>query len=115
MESYVKPTLNKSPTKIIMYAGTNDFKSRKNHEIADSLVDLAYTTESSSDAEVIPSEVVTRRDAYCQAAKDVNKRLRRACFCSQNGWGLVSHTTIDQVWTKQRRSASIPSRKPSHV
>ena len=53
MESYVKPTLTKSPTRIIIHAGTNDLKLRRPHEIADTLVGVAHTTESSSDAELV--------------------------------------------------------------
>ena len=94
MQSYIKPALKRSPSRVILHAGTNDLKTKQPQEIADSLVDLAHTIESSSNAEVILSELLIRRDSHAQAVKEVNQRLRR--FCTQNGWTLVSHSNITQ-------------------
>ena len=84
MEHNVKPTMNRSPARIVVHVGTNDLQSRNPQQIADNIVDLARNIESNSKAEVLISELITRRDQNAQGVDAINKSLRR--YCSQNGW-----------------------------
>ncbi|XP_048587463.1 uncharacterized protein LOC125570206 [Nematostella vectensis] len=92
MEHYVKPTLERNPTRIIIHVGTNDLRSLSPVQ-ADGIVDLAREIESTSTGtKVVISELVTRRDSFRDGVQEVNKRLKR--FCSQNRWDRISHTNI---------------------
>lgn len=93
MSHYVKPTLDKKPDQIILHAGTNDLGKLSPSEIADNIVDLAREIESSTDAQVIISELVTRSDLSDSGDVDeVNKRLRK--FCNQRQWHFIHHDDI---------------------
>ena len=93
MSHYVKPTLDKKPDQIILHAGTNDIGKLSPSEIADNIVDLAREIESSTDAQVIISELVTRSDLSASGDVDaVNKRLRK--FCNQRQWHFIRHDDI---------------------
>ena len=93
MSHYVKPTLDKKPDQIILHAGTNDLGKLSPSEIADNIVDLAREIESSTDAQVIISELVTRSDLSDSGNVDaVNKRLRK--FCNQRQWHFILHDDI---------------------
>ena len=95
MRSYMKPTLDKSPDRIVIHVGTHDLRSKEPSEVADGIVDLARSFESQSSAEVIISELVTRRDSLTKVVEEVNKKLR--CFCSQHSWKSIRHNNITQV------------------
>ena len=95
MEHHVKPTMNRSPARIVVHVGTNDLQSRNPLQIADNIVDLARNIESNSKAEVLISELITRRDQNAQGVDAINKSLRR--YCSQNGWKLIRHNNISQT------------------
>ena len=91
MKSYIKPTIETSPDKILLHIGTNDLKSCGTNNVADSIVDLAKEIEATCDAEIILSELTTRRDSLNDAVKAVNKRLNQ--FCRQHQWKLSVTTT----------------------
>ena len=62
-------------------------------EIANKIVNLAREIESSTDAQVIKSELVTRSDLSASGdVDDVNKRLRK--FCNQRQWHFIRHANI---------------------
>ena len=61
---------------------TNDLKSKEPQQVAGSVVDLPRQIENSSDATVIISELVSRRDGFNEAVKTVNKQLK--FYCRQN-------------------------------
>ena len=93
MSHYVKPTLDKKPNQIILHAGTNDIGKLSPSEIADNIVNLAREIESSTDAQVIISELVTRSDLSASGDVDaVNKRLRK--FCNQRQWHFIRRDDI---------------------
>ena len=93
MSHYVKPTLDKEPDQIILHAGTNDIGKLSPNEIADNIVNLAREIESSTDAQVIISELVTRSELSASGDVDaVNKRLRK--FCNQRQWHFLRHDDI---------------------
>lgn len=93
MSHYVKPTLDKKPYQIILHAGTNDIGKLSPSEIADNIVNLAREIESSTDTQVIISELVTRSDLSASGDVDaVNKRLRK--FCNQRQWHFIRHDDI---------------------
>ena len=92
MKSHIIPTIEKSPDQICLHIGTNDLKSKEPNMVADAIVDLAREIENSCDAEIVLSEITTRNDAYGDAVKTVNRRLKQ--FCRQNGWKLINHANI---------------------
>ena len=89
----MKPTLGKKPNQIILHAGTNDIGKLSPCEIADNIVNIAREIESSTDAQVIISELVTRWDLSASGDVDaVNKRPRK--FCNQRQWNFIRHDDI---------------------
>ena len=94
MKDYLKPNLELSPDQVILHVGTNDLKSNEPQQVADSVVDLARQIENSSDATVIISELVSRRDSFNEAVKTVNKQLK--FYCRQNGWKFIQHQNISE-------------------
>ena len=94
MKDYLKPNLELSPDQVILHVGTNDLKSKEPQQVAGSVVDLARQIENSSDATVIISELVSRRDRFNEAVKTVNKQLK--FYCRQNGWKFIQHQNISE-------------------
>lgn len=94
MKDYLKPNLELSPDQVILHVGTNDLKSKEPQQVAGSVVDLARQIENSSDATVIISELVQRRDGFNEAVKTVNKQLK--FYCRQNGWKFIQHQNISE-------------------
>ena len=94
MSYYVKPTLDKKPDQVILHVGTNVIEKTIPSEIADNIVNLAREIESSTDAQVIMSELVTRSDLSASGDVDaVNERLRNQ-FCNQRQWLFIRHDDI---------------------
>ena len=52
MRSYIQPTLENSPERICLHIGTNDLKNKDPREVADAIVDLARTVESSCEFKI---------------------------------------------------------------
>ncbi|CAH3137206.1 unnamed protein product [Porites lobata] len=80
MKNYLKPNLELLPDQVILHVGTNDLKSKEPQQVAGSVVDLARQIENSSDATVIVSELVSRRDGFNEA----------------NGWKFIQHQNISE-------------------
>ena len=93
----MKSTLGKKPDQIILHAGTNDIGKLSPSEIADNIVNLAREIESSTDAQVIISELVTRLDLSASGDVDaVNKRFRK--FCNQPQLHFIRHDGIHSTY-----------------
>ena len=93
MSYYLKPTLDKKPDQIILHASINDIGKLSPSEIADNIVNLARETESSTDVQVIISELVTRPDLSASGDVDaVNKKLQK--LCNQRQWHFIRHDDI---------------------
>ncbi|PFX20440.1 Polypeptide N-acetylgalactosaminyltransferase 2 [Stylophora pistillata] len=92
MSHYVKPTLDKKPHQIILHAGTSHLGKLSPSEIADNIVDLAREIESSTDDQVIISELVSRSDLSDSGDVDAVKRLRK--FSNQREWHFIRHHDI---------------------
>ena len=95
MIHYVKPTLNKQPSQLIIHVVTNDLSSKSPTEIAKSIAVLgdAIKTEDPK-IDLNSSEVITRNDekALTDKVNLVNKHLDK--LCTQRTWGLISHENI---------------------
>ena len=61
MKSYIQPTINNAPDRVFLHIGTSDLKSKAPHDIANAIADLAKTMQSTCGAEVVLSELATRR------------------------------------------------------
>ena len=94
MSDYLKPNLELNPDQVILHVGTNDLKKKEPQEVAEAIVDLARQVERSSDAKVVISELVCRRDKLNEQVKAVNKRLKR--YCQQNEWKLIQHNVTEK-------------------
>ena len=90
MRSYIQSTLENSPERICLHIGTYDLKNKEPREVADAIVDLARTVESSGDFEILISEVTPWNDKYKEVVKSVNKLLNK--FCNQLEWKLIRNT-----------------------
>ena len=75
MKSYIQPTIDNAPDRICLHIGTNDLKSKAPNDIANAIVDLAKTIQSTCGAEIVlpVSELTTRKDAHKESVKSVNK------------------------------------------
>ena len=95
MIHYVKPTLSKQPSQLIIHVETNDLSSKPPTEILKSVAvfgDAIKTEDPKIDLTF--SEVITRNDEKALADKVnlVNKHLDK--LCTQRNWGLISHKNI---------------------
>ena len=94
MSDYLKPNLELNPDQVILHVGTNDLKKKEPQEVAEAIVGLARQVERSSDAKVVISELVCRRDKLNEQVKAVNKRLKRSC--QQNEWKLIQRNNVTE-------------------
>ena len=82
MIHYVKPTLSKQPSQLIIHVGTNDLSSKSQTEIVKSIAVLgdAIKTEDPN-IDLTFSEVIARNDEKALADKVnfVNKHLDKLC------------------------------------
>ena len=93
MKSYIQPTIANAPDRICLHIGTNDLtKSKTPNDVANSIVDLAKTIQSTCGAQVVLSELTTRKDAHKESVKFVNKFLIK--YSKQHHWTLVRHSNI---------------------
>ena len=53
MRSYIHPTLENSTERICLHIGTNDPKNKEPRDVADAIVNLARTVESSGEFKVL--------------------------------------------------------------
>ena len=74
MRHYLKPTIDRSPNRIVLHCGTNDLKNSSPSEIAEQVVSLGSDIEKK--IKVIISQLVTRRDMD-NKVKAVNKQLKK--------------------------------------
>ena len=94
MKSYIQPTIDNAPDRICLHIGTNDLKSKAPDDIANAIVDLAKTIQSTCGAEVVLSELTTRKDAHKESVKSVNKLPIK--YSKQHQWSLVRHSNITE-------------------
>ena len=85
MKSYIQPTINNAPDRICLHIGTNDLKSKAPNDIANAIVDLAKTIQSTCGAEVVLSELTGRKDAHKESVKS-----------KQHHWSLARHSNITE-------------------
>ena len=98
MIHYVKPTLNKQPSQLIIHVGTNDLSSKSPTKIVKSISvpgDAIKTEDPKTNLTV--SEVITRNDEEVLADKVnlVNEHLDT--LCTQRNWGLISHKNSKSI------------------
>ena len=93
MESYIKPTLQRSTVKVILHNGTNDLRSTKEPlEITSNIIDLAkICRENGCDA--IISEILPRGDKLKEKAQEGNTVLHELCE-SENLW-IIKHQILN--------------------
>ena len=91
---FIQPTIDNAPDRICLHIGTNDLKSKAPDDIANAIVDLAKTIQSTCGAEVVLSELTTRKDAHKESVKSVNKLLIK--YSKQHQWSLVRHSNITE-------------------
>ena len=93
MNSYVCPTMKKSPSRIILHCGTNDLNTNQSPwTIAEDIIELAKAMEN-KDTEVLVSSIVQRRDKFNGKALEVNKALEREC--ERMRLGFIDNSNID--------------------
>ena len=56
MKSYIQPKINSAPDRICLHIEMNDLKSKTLNDVANAIVDLAKTIQSTCGAEVVLSE-----------------------------------------------------------
>ena len=94
MKDYLKPNLEPNPDEVVLHVGTNDLRTKSPQEVADGIVDLGRQVEGSSDARVVISALVSRRDKLNEKVPEVNKLLKR--YCRQHEWKLIEHNNITE-------------------
>ena len=87
MMHYVKPTLNKQPSQLIVHVGTNDLSSKTPTEIVKCISVLGDAIKTKNlKIDLTFSEVITRNDEKALADKVnlVNEHLNK--LCTQRNW-----------------------------
>ena len=79
MKDYLKLNLELSTDQVILHFGTNDLKHKQPRQVAESTVDLGRQSESTSDAKISISELVSRSDSFNEALTEANERLKSYC------------------------------------
>lgn len=74
-----------------MHVGTNNIKKDSPRDIAEAIVDIARSVEEGT--KITISGLVCRKDNQHKVS-EVNKILKR--FCTQNGWGFIDHSAIQE-------------------
>ena len=92
MKSYIQPTIDNAPDRICLHIGTNGLNSKAPDDIANAIVDLAKTIQSTCGAEVVLSELTTRKDAHKESIKSFNKLHIK--YSRQHQWSLARHSKI---------------------
>jgi hypothetical protein len=98
MMHYVKPTLNKQPSKLIIHVGTNDLSSKSPKEIVTSIAALGDGIKTEDPKiDLTFSEIVLRNGekAFVDKVNLVNERLDKLCM--QRNWGLINHKNIKNI------------------
>ena len=99
MKDYLKPNLELRPDQVVLHVGTNDLKAKTPQTVVEAIVDLARQIEISSEAKIVVSGLVTRKDKFKNNVSDVNKYLKK--FCRQNEWSFIEHHNIDEKGLNQ--------------
>ena len=89
MKSYIQPTINNVPDRICLHTGINDLKPKVPNDVANAIVDLAKTIQSTCRAEVVLSELTMRKESV----KFVNKLLIKNILSSITGLWLATATS----------------------
>ncbi|CAB3991843.1 Hypothetical predicted protein, partial [Paramuricea clavata] len=80
MVHYSKPSILQEPDQIILHCGTNDLHNSGPEAVANRIVDLAQEVKSSTEANVVISELVCRSDpAKNEKVRGTNVLLARLC------------------------------------
>ncbi|CAB4000949.1 Scavenger receptor cysteine-rich type 1 M130 [Paramuricea clavata] len=62
MVHYSKPSILQAPDQMLLHCGPNDLRNSEPEAVANRIVDLAQQIKSSTEANVVISELVCRRD-----------------------------------------------------
>ena len=92
MKSCIQPTIDNAPDRICLHIGTNGLNSKAPDDIANAIVGLAKTIQSTCGAEVVLSELTTRKDAHKESVKSFNKLHVK--YSRQHQWSLARHSNI---------------------
>ena len=109
MKDYLKPNLEPNPDEVVLHVGTNDLRTKSPQEVADGIVDLGRQVEGSSDARVVISALVSRRDKLNEKVSEVNKLLKR--YCRQHERKLIEHNVTEKGLNKGGLHLSIEGKK----
>ena len=91
MESYIKPTLQSKPERIIIHCGTNDVKNNTPQSIADNI--LSLTKSSQQENNTVPvSSIAPGKDHLDKKGKEVNIILEKRC--NKINLAFISHGNI---------------------
>lgn len=94
MTSYIQPTIDNAPDRICLHIGIIDLKSKAPNDVANPIVDLARTIQSTSGAKVVLSELTMYKDAHKESVKSVNKLLIK--YAKRHPWSLVCNSNITE-------------------
>ena len=94
MNSYIQPTIDRSPDCILLHVGTNDLanKTKTEVEIAKEIVDLALLIRNKG-ITVVVSGLVPRYDYLEPKRVKVNYVIRD--LCAENNLSYTDHTNIN--------------------
>ena len=93
MVHYSKPRILQAPDQIILHCGTNDLHNSEPEAVANRIVDLAQQIKSSTEANVVISELVCRSDpALNEKVRGTNVLLAR--LCKQKNLHVINHSNI---------------------
>jgi hypothetical protein len=93
MDHYVKPTLSKNPKEDIIHAGTNNIPRDESEDIASKTAKLGEYIERTSNAKVIISSIIIRRDDLLNSKIEATNSLLHK-LCTTRKWRFIQHNKI---------------------
>ena len=95
MTHYIKPTLKRKPSHLILHVGTNDMQSKSPDEIVSTIKHIGEKiAEESNGTEFIVSEIITRNDDPQLTSKVNECNIKLDELCAGLNWGLIKHNNI---------------------
>eukprot|EP00794_Sanderia_malayensis_P002501 gene2501-2891_t len=97
MESYMIPTLKRSPDVLILHFGTNDLRKDDPEKIAEKITSVA-TQAKNSVPKVAVSSLLTRGDSYLLEEKRVRVNILLKKSLAENGIDFIEHKEFETDW-----------------
>mgnify|MGYP002803813395 FL=1 len=103
MSDFLKPSIRKHRSKLVIHAGTNDIRRLTPKTIADKVTELADDfKKASSNTKIIISSLITRSDQPEFASKVAETNNILKSNCSNKNWVYLDNSNINRLHLNHR-------------